>query len=271
MIPPQYYNYNPYVLYNAHYTQKQPWWRRPGNTPNQRRDELLNFFLGGRLEQYRQHATEGNLMVGPWANPEMTIGEWLDYVQVNHVQNEETFRQNVLHGSAYAPPTLTNPNTGFFSLFEYPPNQYHTRVAGPECYDTYDEGVCMHWGSRLSSQDDPPQWFAGGVDSYCQVQLTRHWKKVEQEGRDMRAYLHRMVCYAQMGPPPTQYTLAVHSCGNKSCVNPHHIHWASQKENKYMGGNINKWLILDGQQVRVTCHPQVLKRRKQYLGYLVPN
>jgi hypothetical protein len=45
----------------------------------------------------------------------------------------------------------------------------------------------------------------------------------------------------------------------------------TQKENKYMGGNINKWLFLDGQQVRVTCHPQVLNRRKQYLGYLVPN
>lgn len=46
--------------------------------------------------------------------------------------------------------------------------------------------------------------------------------------------VHRIVCEAINGPPPTNKHQAAHSCGNGhlGCVNPHHLRWATQKENE---------------------------------------
>lgn len=45
--------------------------------------------------------------------------------------------------------------------------------------------------------------------------------------------VHRAVCDAVNGPPPTPSHEAAHSCGNghKGCINKRHLRWATHKEN----------------------------------------
>lgn len=47
-----------------------------------------------------------------------------------------------------------------------------------------------------------------------------------------RVGAHRRVCEVYQGPAPTQNHQAAHSCGRRICVNPHHIRWATQRENE---------------------------------------
>ncbi len=44
---------------------------------------------------------------------------------------------------------------------------------------------------------------------------------------------HRLVCLEVYGPPPTVKHEVAHSCGqgNKGCVNPKHLRWATHAEN----------------------------------------
>lgn len=46
--------------------------------------------------------------------------------------------------------------------------------------------------------------------------------------------VHRVVCAAVNGPPPTPKHQAAHNCGNGKlgCVSPHCVRWATQKENE---------------------------------------
>lgn len=71
---------------------------------------------------------------------------------------------------------------------------------------------------------------------------------------------HREVCRAAFGPPPTQSHVAAHSCGNGhlGCVNPKHVRWATDEENKHdmlahgtrLFGEANGAARLTAQQVR---------------------
>ena len=43
---------------------------------------------------------------------------------------------------------------------------------------------------------------------------------------------HRTVCIVAHGEPPQGKPQAAHHCGQRACVNPNHIRWASQTENE---------------------------------------
>lgn len=43
---------------------------------------------------------------------------------------------------------------------------------------------------------------------------------------------HRVLCEAAHGKPPKPKMDAAHRCGNRLCVNPIHIRWASRGENE---------------------------------------
>lgn len=43
---------------------------------------------------------------------------------------------------------------------------------------------------------------------------------------------HRVMCILSHGEPPSPILHAAHSCGNKMCVNPKHLRWATGPENE---------------------------------------
>jgi hypothetical protein len=57
---------------------------------------------------------------------------------------------------------------------------------------------------------------------------SRPWIKWERKG----GLVARHLCFALQGNPPSKNSHAAHKCGNKDCVNPHHIYWASPKQNQ---------------------------------------
>lgn len=42
---------------------------------------------------------------------------------------------------------------------------------------------------------------------------------------------HRVMCRLVYGEPPKGKRVAAHSCGNRNCVNPTHLRWATHQEN----------------------------------------
>lgn len=53
---------------------------------------------------------------------------------------------------------------------------------------------------------------------------------IRTNGKEKNVDAHRFVCLAAHGLPDENLD-AAHSCGNRLCVNPKHLYWATKKQN----------------------------------------
>src|SRR5690606_26723157 len=72
----------------------------------------------------------------------------------------------------------------------------------------YGSDECVEW---------PFARFASGYGS------------VYADGKNVRA--HRLMCRKAYGDAPSDAPDAAHSCGNRACINPRHLRWASRADN----------------------------------------
>lgn len=54
---------------------------------------------------------------------------------------------------------------------------------------------------------------------------------VKTAGATKNYDIHRYVCEAAYGAPPSPHHVAAHACGNRLCCNLRHLRWATQLEN----------------------------------------
>lgn len=72
-----------------------------------------------------------------------------------------------------------------------------------------------------SNTDDCVEWPYG--------RMANGYGRVKLDGFTHNA--HRLMCFWKNGPAPSDKPEAAHGCGNRACVNPRHIRWASRQEN----------------------------------------
>jgi len=162
-------------------------------------------------------------------------------------------------------------------LFNFPPTKKRMNITDRYDADHDDEGDCIMLPERLTRRH-----FKVSRMGYCQVQLTEHHGRRPPKGmpgrsqtkgkQDRQSYLHRIICYLVAGPPTARYKYAIHSCGNKRCISPHHVHWGTQAENLAKGPRVKVkvqgvgpiQLQLDVEQTYV-FPDNVMQRRRQLL------
>ena len=84
------------------------------------------------------------------------------------------------------------------------------------------KGLKFCQAALLSNTDQCIEWpFYRMKNGYAQVGL-----------HSGMMLAHRWVCLNAHGEPPFDRAQAAHECGNRSCVNPCHIRWATQAENE---------------------------------------
>lgn len=122
-------------------------------------------------------------------------------------------------------------------------------------------GAYMAWLTEHVRFDDAVScltWpFAKVSNGYC--------AGVILEGRRQQA--HRAMCILAHGPPPFTDAQAAHSCGkgNKACVNPHHLRWATRLENEndkvihYAGRVFGTQKLTDKQVLEIFLDPRPYK------------
>lgn len=121
----------------------------------------------------------------------------------------------------------------------------HCSVEGCENY-VRSSGLCSaHYrrlwrhGSATSGRVSPgsrQKWIKEHLDYTGEECLMWPFSTVRGYGATSKngktTYINRLMCEHRNGPPPSPLHQAAHNCGNRGCVNPSHIRWATRKENE---------------------------------------
>lgn len=87
-----------------------------------------------------------------------------------------------------------------------------------------ERGECAAWLEAHRGHSSP------GCLEWPYARNSVGYGKVQVPGKSRQA--HRFMCELAYGPAPTSRHEAAHSCGNRGCVNPMHLRWATASENQ---------------------------------------
>lgn len=157
------------------------------------------------------------------------------------------------------------------------------------------EGLCRNHRRRMLKYGDPlagrvtnggaREFMLRIIETYDGDECVRWPYSVRGDGRGQinvngkPRLVHRVICEAVNGPPPTEHHEAAHSCGNGhlSCITPRHLRWATRKENAQdmqlhgtvLAGEKNPMNVIDlatAIQVRVMAKEQSQAEISRALG-----